>query len=209
MFVNAFCTWVDLNLNSPLISAFPQLLLTFFSSFSVIFLLVRKQQQPRGAVICPLPFHYVCTAGRCWNKGIPSVTEWGPAICPAGEAVIILYGWQCGLLSTAGRCVLYSSVECLASAVLGVLLPWPSLATTSCDRKEENKMSVSLPLVWNSPPDAFKTQSLRSCLCQFWKHICIKDSVPGPVLARYAYRKAVHHFDWLVTWRAFLGERAL
>lgn len=49
-----------------------------------------KMKQQRRAVIWQFLFHYVFTAGKCWNKGIQSVTEWGSTHSPAGEAVISL-----------------------------------------------------------------------------------------------------------------------
>lgn len=38
---------------------------------------MKQQQQQQRAVIWQFLLHYVFSAGKCWNKHIPSVTEWG------------------------------------------------------------------------------------------------------------------------------------
>ena len=48
----------------------------------------------------------------------------------------------------------------------------------------QNRRNKMWPVRWNSPTDALQTQSPTSCLCQFLKHIWIKDLVPGPVLVK-------------------------
>lgn len=50
----------------------------------------QQQQQQQRAVIWQCLFHYVFTAGKCWNKSIESVAEWRSTFSPSGEAVISL-----------------------------------------------------------------------------------------------------------------------
>lgn len=187
--------WICLSLNACLLSL----------PTSVIFLLLKKQQQHQRAVNCQLLFHYVFTAGRCRNEGIPSVTECGPAICPAGEAAIILYGWECVLLGTARR-LLYLS--------LGVLRQCNSVNVTAVPlcgyhflwQSGRHKMwPVNLQLVWNSLTDAFKHTESQIMSMSIPKTYLYQRLSSASVLTRYACRKAIHHFDWLVTRREFWG----